>query len=337
MAILTAFKLKFQSPIHIGTARADYDTSETIQHSDTLYAALTSACFSLGMDDKKAKEILNAAGDLKGITLSSLFPFYYSKNGTEFFFPIPLGSVEPAEIDFHKELKKAKFVDLFYFKKIQREGKVEIPKSAINGQFISKDMDFDESFMTKQVFPRAKVPRSGKTGDTKIYYIERTFFRSGSGLFCLAFLEDKLAYDRLKALFNYLGDEGIGTDRNVGHGFFDVEEENEIHWQELLDINASYSTNLSLFLPENPDQLSWFLDSESKYKILKRGGWITTSPYLTYRKNSIHMFQEGGIFKHSLSIAGKTEDLKPTSVPGWDNNKSIYRSGKSLFVPINLT
>lgn len=337
MGILTAFKLSFQSPLHLGSTRADYDNSETIQHSDTLYAALVSACFTLGLQEKK-HELIDEAGALKGITLSSLYPFSQQEGKVSYFFPIPFDTVEAAEQGFKKKLKKSRFLDQYYFNRIQSRGKQRIPKTAIKGKFVSSIPDFDENFMVRKVFPRARVPRSGHTSETIIYYIERIFFRPGSGLYGIALVEDELAKKRLLALLSFLGDEGIGTDRHVGHGQFKVEEAIDFDWNSLFSVQSRYQTNLSLFLPENKEQLNTYLDERSSYKLIKRGGWITTPSYLTFRKQSIHMFQEGGVFSCTEQIAGRTVNLVPTNLPG-DKEVGIpvYRSGISLFVPIKFS
>lgn len=338
MGKLVAFRLNFKSPLHLGSTRSDYDTSETIQHSDTLYAAITQAWCALGLEEK-LKALLEEDGAFRGMTLSSLFPYYKQQEGHLYFLPIPLDTIGTAFVDnsLRKKIKKARFVDSKSFRRIQAQGELLVDTEAIHGQFITAETDFDENFLSKQVFPRARVPRSGITKDTEIYYIERLFFTEGSGLYVLALLEKEHQYGNLLSMLKFLGDEGIGTDRHVGHGLFSVEEVEDMSWVPKMDSIGNYRTNLSLFLPENVTQLEDFLDQASRYKMIKRGGWITTASYLTYRKNSVHMFQEGGIFRCPQDQAGATVNLQPQGLPaGHQVNTPVYRSGKSLFVPIHL-
>lgn len=336
MSILTAFRLNFKSPLHLGSVRADYDTSDTIQHSDTLYAAIVQAWCSLGLEGQLA-ELIDDTGQPKGLTLSSLFPYHKKDNNFTYFFPVPLGTVDSAEGSLRKKIKKAKFIDSTHFKRIQERGKVWVLEEAMQGDFITAEKDFEKGFLSKQVFPRARVPRSGITSDTEIYYLERIFFKEDCGLYCLAHFEDMQQKDRILAMLKFLGDEGIGTDRHVGHGLFEVEEVEDMSWAPSLTVESDYGINLSLYLPEDQKQLKAFVDDRSRYKMIKRGGWITTASYLTYRKQSVHMFKEGGLFYCNTTSAGKTVDLRPRNLPiGKNVQIPIYRSGKSLFVPINL-
>ena len=338
MGELVAFRLNFSSPLHLGSTRSDYDTSETIQHSDTLYAAITQAWCSLGLE-AKLNVLLMENGAFKGVTLSSLYPYYKKEEGYLYFFPIPLDTVGPAVSDtaLRKKIKKTQFVDAANFRRIQAAGELNVNTDAIKGSFITLDEEFDQRFLSRQVFPRARVPRSGITKDTEIYYIERLFFKKGSGLYVLALVEEESQICHLQAMLEFLGEEGIGTDRHVGHGLFTVERVAEMGWAPELELQANYRTNLSLFLPEDRTQLQSFLDKAARYKMIKRGGWITTASYLTYRKNSVHMFQEGGLFRCGLVYAGATVNLQPQQLPmGHQVNSPVYRSGKSLFVPVNL-
>ena len=342
MSYLVAYRLAFKSPLHVSSTRTDYGHSESAQHSDTLYAAIIAAAHTLV---EKPKGLLDADGGLNGITLSSLYPYSSSQSGYQYFLPIPFGCIEPDDLDIQKQLKKVKYADLYYFQRIQKKGVIPVGKQSIKDGFLCAAKGVNSKFIHRKVFPRVRVPRTGHTSDTSIYYIERIFFSKGTGLFLLALVEDKAAEYRLKGLLDFLGDEGIGTDTNVGHGFFEVERAvasvngKPFDWNSLLEPQANYHTNLSLFLPENQEQLNAALDPYSRYQIIKRGGWITAPNYLSYRKSSIHMFQEGSLFKGTFPTAGKTVNLQPQpeTLP---ENKSIdipiYRSGRSLFLPINL-
>ena len=61
------YKLHFTTPLHLGDSRDGYDVSLKTIHSDTMYAAITSALAKMGY------EIPND-GDL-GVAISRLSPF----------------------------------------------------------------------------------------------------------------------------------------------------------------------------------------------------------------------------------------------------------------------
>ncbi|GJM35078.1 MAG: type III-A CRISPR-associated RAMP protein Csm4 [Saprospiraceae bacterium] len=337
--MITAFKLKFTSPLHLGSVRSDYDSSETTWHSDSLYAAIIRAWCDLGLENKLEEFLLEEGGQPRDFVLSSLFPFCKSKERSLFFLPAPIGTLLPANPGLQKKVKAIRFVDHENYLFLQNKGRIYVTEDAIHQEYLTTTPEFDPDFITKKVFPRARVPRSGITNETEIYYLERIFFQQGSGLFCILQYEDELTKKRIEAMLNFLGDEGIGTDRHIGNGFFKVEEVKveEFDVNSMTSLESEYRTNLSLFCPESKEKWNEMIDEGTKYKLLKRGGWITTPGQLTFRKQSVYMFAEGGIFKTSEPAAGKTVNLQPSDLPAsMQIKKPVYRSGRSLFVPIKL-
>lgn len=325
------FRFHFTTPLHLGNARADYDSTETVLHSDTLYSAIIHAWSVLGIDipDYTKQDL--------GFTLSSLFPFYQKDKESKesdivYFFPKPAGKLLPKDYGKHKDIKKIQYLDTDYFQQCLEQGDIFDMESKIDNikgvYFTHKD--FDGSFMQKKVYPRTRISRTG-ADDTEIYYIERIFFTGNSGLFCL-FEDNNEMYQKVKFALEYLQDEGIGTDRHVGNGLFRLEYAN-------IDLvspeNSDYCVNLSLFCPESEEILNNMIDNNSKWELLKRGGWITQEPFLSYRKNSVYMFKEASIFKmphdkKGVFSLGATVNLQPDII----KNQPIFRVGKSLFLGI---
>jgi CRISPR-associated protein Csm4 len=137
-----------------------------------------------------------------------------------------------------------------------------------------------------------------------------------------------------------LEQEGIGTDRNVGNGFFQYKKDTlEL---ELPD-NSNYQMNLSLFLPPDKEQLKEQLDDQAAYAFKKRGGWISTPPYNTIRKNRIYMFEEGSIFRadtNSPTKSGRIVNLKPNAsrLPAnLQGIHDIWRNGEAIFIPFKTS
>ena len=344
MKNLNLYKLHFTTPLHLSNESEDYAKSLQTLHSDTLYAALTSALAKVGYDFGEEFD-----GDL-GFTISSLFPFYQKDKEDKkpvYFFPKSrkIDILDEKLLNIHKYVKKIRWLDTFFFEKhlkaknlekyyeekIKRpNGKVEFKH--IKGNFFTNNVDLSSDFISSQVFPHAQVPRqqiiNGKEQDTKIYYMERLFFKDYSGMYFIAEGETNL----LEKALNILQYEGIGTDRNVGNGYFEWTKD-EIN----IDLPQSeYSINLSMFLPENQEQLNTMLDENAAYSFIKRGGWVTTPPYNTIRKNRVHMFEEGSVFKTNSEKLGRIANLTPTEAKNLGLNHKIFRNGKSLFVPIKI-
>lgn len=354
---LYRIKFHFTAPVHIGSVRADYDSSQKRMHSDTLYAAIMQAWSVLGKKCWIEKD--------PNFTLSSLFPFQQmteEKSDTLYFFPKPVNALQPTEYRTHKKLKKIQYLEQGVFKKYLQIGEkafMEWLKTATNDfenkesteRYIKKAYCFDsfntfnDQFIQSKVYPRVYVPRLGERNDkeevvtdTEIYYIERLFFNGHSGLFCLAAFDDETTRKKVLGALRYLGDEGIGTDRNVGNGSFAVDCEKFTDFDDLATVNSDYRLNLSLFCPESQASLAAMLpdgDDTIAYHLQKRGGWITKSPYLTYRKQAVYMFGEGSVFKTNVATSGKTVNLQPKNTPKTITHP-IYRVGKSLFLPIHI-
>lgn len=325
------YKLHFTSPLHIGDARDDYSVSLKTIASDTMYAALTSCLAKLG------KDIPNN-GDL-GCTISSLFPFYQREKGTDaiLFFPKPLKQNLPTLNDLTKakSVKKVSWLDKTYFEKIINGEQLFANEGDVNnvkGDFLTNNSMFDEKFISSQVFPRVTVSRDGSE-DAKPFYMDRIFFKDYSGLYFMAEGDTS----NIKLALNLLQTEGIGTDRNVGNGYFEYEDESlEL---ELPD-NANCSLALSSFIPESKEQLTQLLDGDNvAYDFARRGGWITTPPHNTIRKNVIYAFTAASVFVKQTSdvyILGRIVDLRPQLDFDPKVKHPIWRCGKALFIPTKI-
>lgn len=327
---LKIYKLHFTTPLHIGDERDDYSISLKTIQSDAMYAALTSCLAKIGCtvpDD----------GDL-GFAISSLFPYYQKSNEDKsvYFFPKLLKQKLPKleDIGNAKKIKNIAWLDISYFEKLI--GGVTLFENGqdldnIKGGFLTSSI-IDSDFMSSQVSQRVNVSRDFSE-DAKPFYMDRVYFKDQSGLFFIVQGNTKL----LDVALEVLKEEGIGTDRNIGNGFFTFKSD-EI---ELEFPDSNYIANLSMFCPETEAQLTEMLaDNQVAYDIVKRGGWITTTPYNTIRKNTIYMFTPASVFKISensskICIRGKIVDLNPA--PNYPVIKHpIWRNGKSIFIPVKI-
>lgn len=333
-------RLHFTTPLHLGGVRAEYDISERVLHSDTMYSAIFQAWQLLGLSHMIPKQ----STDDPGFTLSSLFPFYQELKGSPcvYFVPKPMVDLSgDAPPERHKDFKRIEYVEFDLFRKIFFKGKRESDLSHyVNGRFLS-EIDVPENFMTTYVNPRVEVPGFDKVGDTKPYYVERIYFAGSSGLYFFIITDTDAIKKAVEAAIRFLQDEGLGTDRHVGNGLF---------WFDNDDItfdtsySAPYCTNLSLYCPESREILEEMLQGIPRFEILRRGGWITSQPYKTYRKKRVHMFKEGSIFtvpKNQLIInegcfvAGKTVDLRPDMPDDMPQvAHPVWRVGRGMFIPV---
>ncbi len=331
---LDVIYFEFTTPLHISNARADYGVSERTIHSDTLYAAIMQSWALLGKEEWITKEV--------SFTLSSLFPYTIDKTTKQKihffakpFFQAPRNSSKEIATEDAKKFKKIKYVDIFHFEKYINKQAIDTGVDAIKGNYqVAKNININPNFISSEVQPRIIRPRN-ESEDTKPFYAEKLFFEKGSGMYCLCNFENEQTRNQVKAALTLLADNGLGTDRSIGNGCFNLS-----FGKITLDIptNSQFVMNLSLFCPENKEALALLLNDEKvRYEIVKRGGWIS-EPHNTYRKRSIYMFQEGSVFNRTSTTIfsmGKTVNLKPSNelLPTKIDNP-IWRVGKSLFIPV---
>lgn len=336
MAKFKLYKLHFTSPFHINDQRSEDGTSLNVIHSDVLYAALMSCLAKYG-------QTIPMDGEL-GFTITSLFPYYQatSQSCPIYFLPIPLQNQFPDDASKNgiKALKKVKWVDATLYEGILAGNKLlqgnMSDQSCIQGVYYSQqklyeDVDGSSEFIHSEVVQRVKIADRTGRSDADPYYVERITFADESGLYFLAQGDTTILEKALKLL----SVEGIGSDRNIGFGYFDFETcEMEIGIPE----SADHMVSLSFFIPESEEQLNRLLNSEKvAYDFTRRSGWITTPPFTTFRKNAIYGFMPGSVFSSvhvsAIQCYGKIVDLTP-NIGEKTPNHPIWRNGKSIMLPI---
>lgn len=135
--------------------------------------------------------------------------------------------VEDAEeSEFRKKLKKVKYVEQNLWKQIVTGATPCISKSQIQGVFIVPKDECIEPLSNSQVMQRVSVSRDG-TKDAEPFYFEWNYFNKDAGLYCLTDAKEHVL-KLISQLFVQLGENGIGTDKNIGGGKFEVEIANEL-------------------------------------------------------------------------------------------------------------
>lgn len=319
----TVIKLKRLSPLHVGTGKENYDFSASDLHSDTLSAALAALMIQQGKgQDVKAF--------LESFVISSAFPFW--KN--HYFFPKAQGrmkvSVNGMEVyEYRKELKDVKYVDFSLWKKLMAGEDLEIEHRQIRGEYLFSDYSEEFNGISKsQVNERVSVSRSGDDSDP--FFFEWKFFNQEAGLYCLLDTADEGMKARIIDLFVALGETGIGTDKNVGGGKFEVETDSLV-FETFSQTNAVML--LSLYIPQCSELEKLDLE-HSRYGLLLRDGYMAGSENESFRhlrKKSVYMFDVGSVFPAVIPLAGKIVNLRPK----WGSEMhEVYRSGRPFYLPI---
>lgn len=326
MALYTLVKFKNMTPLHLGTGKENYDFSSSDLHSDTLSAALSAIKAQQGGGD-------NLLSFMESVVVSSAFPYI----GEHIFLPRPLGKMnieveDEDEYIVRKRLKKLRFLEVSLWKELIAGRGLRVKGWQLKGSFLLSS-DFKEEMFDlpyrSQVNQRVSVPRFGDA-DTEPFFFEWTYFGNDAGLYCLLDAPDNIK-DEVINLFTQLGENGLGTDRNVGGGKFDVEL-GELLIPEVPDFDSTML--LSLYIPTE-DELKELSLNESRYELIHRGGYMAGSQEIDFRhlwKKSIYMFNVGSLFNTCSPLKGKVVDLKPD----WNDIRMhpVYRSGKPIVVRV---
>lgn len=322
MANYHIIKMKFLTPIHIGKGKDTYDVSSSNLHSDTLIAALAAMKAQKGQTDHLDEFMTSFA-------LSSAFPY----SGQSYFLPKPIGKLNirirnKEEYGYRKILKNIKFIEHSIFASLAKGECKEIDETAIQGSFIVDAKEKWEQPYKSQVNQRVSVSRDG--GDAIPFFFDWKYFNQNAGLYCLTDATSELL-EEILSLFRQLGETGLGTDKNVGGGKFDVEAD-EIELTTVHDANATMLLSLYLPMEEEMDKLQ--LD-QSRYSLVLRGGYMAGSDIETFRhlwKKSVYMFDVGSVFPTNQPLKGKIVNLSPD----WNDEHmhSVYRGGKPFCLPV---
>jgi len=323
-------KLKLKSPLHIGRGWGDLDHSDTLLHSDTLKSAIYSVLIQLYTEWKnKAEEFFY------GFNISSCFPYYEN----EFFLPkIQLKrKFEFKGISEEKHAKTSKnieFISFEVFKNYLNNDSITVSEKQLSAdsKFIF-EKELDEKIYVLKSHVQQRVKISG-FDETDPFFSDRIFFSEKAGIyFLVSFKDENLKHIVLQSL-KILGNYGVGTDRTVGNGFFEIDE--EISKLEFKVDNADAFATLGLYLPDKEEVEKIDLDNSS-WGLVKRDGYMSGSEFIKFRhllKKSIYMFTEGSVFKTLKQPKGKFVEVKPD----WNDNDmhNVWRCGMPLFIPVKL-
>ncbi|MCU0445280.1 MAG: type III-A CRISPR-associated RAMP protein Csm4 [Microscillaceae bacterium] len=340
MPQFTTFKLSFTAPLHLAKGKIDYDIADNVLHSDTLKSALAVCALQLGITDK-------VESFLENFQISSAFPFY----GEEYFFPKPnfleaeqesnnrlqINDLEASKQ--RKKVKKIQFIGKSHFEKLLVK-KQTFPENHFQGSFLSEIFVGNEKLkiFQSETQERVQIPHIvDAENPTRPYYVDRLYFAEGAGLYFIIQAKEETTIKKVESCLKLLGDNGLGTDRNVGNGQFESERK-EITLN--LPENASHCTNISLYCPHKEELMKNNDLNVVSYNLMKRGGWMASPAdenHISLRKRSIYMFQEGSIFPKG-DLKGKIVNLKPENKKLEEMKVNIthpiFRDGQALFFPI---
>jgi len=314
-------RLRFRQPLHLSRGKLNtYESSEHTLHSDTLQAALFVCALQLYNET-------TALDFQKKVIISSAFPF--DEEGE--WLPRPLHLRLDDDPDTRKELKKVRYLKKTHFEKVLRGVKPTAAELLDDNGIAIQPKIWKEDVTQRVLIDRVNA------GSTP-FYLEKLYpvnRHEDRGLYVLI---QNNGFAKLKNLFRLLGDNGIGLQRSLGNGTFDIEKLEIEDCSFNLPDTPSAWVNLSLYRPEDETEVGKIQFQDSQYQLLKRGGWLSSpddTRHMSLRKKSVLMFSEGSVLVFGDGeaggfVRGKMEDLDPRE----DVSHPVYRDGRGIFLPM---
>jgi len=329
------FKLKFRTPLHIGDVRPNYESCEGFVHSDTLFSALMNAWRLLYPEDLALFFPADHPDSVPFpyFRISSAFPYA----GSDIFFPKPC--FNPPRLK-REEAGDAKvFKKLIWIAKPYFENWVKGESVKIDPEYLSPDKRFLFSMRVPRgadnpvaVQDSPRVRKDRETEQTDIFYYARLYFAENAGLYFLATFQNIEWRNKFKAVLNLLGDEGLGGDRSVGNGHFEIDQK-EMAIDLRLPENSKHFLTLALYHPQT-NELALNMQN-AYYDLTNRSGWVYSGRGRSLRRNNVRMFTEGSVFSDSPGDYGDVvKVLEP--LPDYGLEHAVYRYGKAFCLPVNL-
>ena len=324
------YKLRFTAPLHVSANGSSYEDVDSLIHSDTLYSALCTVAPQLYTEEKWKSIFLNQ--DEWRVRISSAFPYFRES----LLLPKPFGFNPKNFSEWDYTLQKAwKKVTYFSWNAFQ---KVIVERQSIESDSVSRQIFSGTYFLPTENLPDSslfefrEVPRvtlDRITNSSTLFFYGDITFLQDAGLYFLCEFADEDARLSLEAILRLLGDTGIGGDRTVGKGLFEVEK---LTFDKPLPSATEANAHLLLSLYTPTSEEMKILDfQKSFYQIKTRQGWVSNK---TFRRQTLRAFSEGSVLFTSKNeiIEGRLQPVLPEYFAGYP----IYRYMKAFSIPIKI-
>lgn len=318
------FKFAPRTAFHFGLRGVGVEETATTCPADTLFSAL---CLTLreweGVQELEgwlARFPKDGQGGLPPLRLSSAFPYA----GEVLFFPkptVPANLPKATRQIRAKTLKKVEFVSKGILEAwlAQRDlngeladdqllhgGQVWVTRQELSGLSLSVVGKGNGRMWEVQTLPRVTIDRM--TSRSAVYQAGVVRFAEGAGLYTLVeFLGgDTVAAaterERLKTLFQVLGDGGLGGERSSGYGQFTLQE--PMPFAGWAGAEGPLFLTLSPYHPTPQEVAGGVLDEGASYTLLTRRGWVGSPEGSNLRRRMVRLLAEGSVLQHPKEGAG---------------------------------
>lgn len=372
MAAMTLFRLLPRTGFHFGQRGVGIEATDLVCPADTLFAAL---CLTLRhLEGPAALEAFlqrfpgpGPADAHPPFRLTSAFPCA----GDVLFFPKPLVPPRLERPEAHaRTLKGVKFVSKGIFTRWLRgepldeamgeenflhEGELWVTPEERERLAPFREADGAVRLWSRgpeRIVPRVTVDRV--TSGSVVYQAGVVRFRrvrgpageARAGLWvAVEWLQAPSAAEReqehLTALLAVLGDSGLGGERSLGYGQFDLEGPLAFPDMGIPGPGARWLT-LSPYHPRREEVEKGVLGEGGAYTLVARRGWIASPEGMTLRRPMVRMLGEGSVLCHPADgprpTYGDLADVTPAAMDPDKGGKGhkVWRYGIAFPVPVTM-
>lgn len=284
-------------------------TFRTDLRSDTLWGMICWAIRNVYGNSELENFLQSYIENKPEFIISSTFPYLNINEQNLLFLPKPIiqekfvdqGSLPRKEnikkAEQRKKIKKIQFLDYNnYINIISGNTQLtEVLNNIVNRNDVSKSPALKSESITHNTVDRLKGGSLILKDGGQLFHVDEFYFdinpdkNEKAGLFFLV----KGNTDKLEGALRYLEHIGIGGDRNIGKGYFEIKIE-DFDFEEPKDYNVV--TNLSLYYPTKEELATFEGNKLFNYKLEERQGYMSFLKHKNFDKPATMMFKEGSVF-----------------------------------------
>jgi len=313
-------------PWRFGPDTGARDRVDLIYHSDSLYAAVTSAMLRLGLGEEWLDATVRRQDGEPEVRFSSMFPFQ-----RDVLFVTPPCNMWPPPPSTKIRFKSARFVPVSIVKALVADQNIDENRWIIDGESQCMISSGEGPFRIGLRSGAAVDRITGVGSDAQATACLE--FGRDAGLWAMVVFSGAEAQDRWKprvvSALRLLADSGFGGERSRGWGRCSDPQWNGsrdlLNWSPGPESTTAYWM-LSLYAPSEADGIDW---KTGNYNTVLRTGRTESTAKWGALKRSTLMIGEGSVLMSPQAPKGEARDVAPEEV-----GHPVYRAGFAVAIPV---